>query len=82
MKSQHSVEYPGNYICPDLIYDGKWLSLVVVTVTTTSNGNVLVEFNAFQHCTRYVISKVRVGPKIHNLPEILSFSLEKSEDFR
>ena len=56
--------------------------MVVVTVTTTSNGNVLVEFNAFQHCTRYVISKVKVGPKIHNLPEILSFSLEKSEDFR
>ena len=57
-------------------------TMVVVTVTTTSNGNVLVEFNAFQHCTRYVISKVKVGPKIHNLPEILSFSLEKSEDFR
>ena len=67
MKSQHSVEYPGNYICPDLIYDGKFNS---------------IEFNAFQHCTRYVISKVKVGPKIHNLPEILSFSLEKSEDFR
>ena len=55
---------------------------VVVTVTTASNGNVLVEFNVFQHCTRYVISKVKVGPKIHNPPEILSFSLEKSEDFR
>ena len=55
--------------------------MVCVTITTTSNGNLLVEFNAFQRCTRYVISKVKVGPKFHNLPEILCASLEKSEDF-